>query len=137
MDATPFDFAMVRPLAGFRNAMEIRSLPKRTGHRSTLVWQAIHEAASLIGSIAGIEEMAATAEVARGAVWGATAEATGDPGIEDLADVLQRGIDALLTAHLEGGVPQAAATALWHEFIRARDNLLNTHIHGGATQART
>ena len=44
--------------------------------------------------------------------------------LQDLADLMQRGIAALLTAHTSGGAPQAAALALWREFVEARDRLV-------------
>ena len=45
-------------------------------------------------------------------------------GIADLAAIMEPGLSALIAAHARGAHPQAAATALWQEFLSARDALM-------------
>ena len=44
--------------------------------------------------------------------------------MRDLAEIMQRGISALLAAHTGGGEPTSAARALWDEFLVARDAIV-------------
>ena len=91
-------------------------------------WSAMHEAAATVGAIAGVEREHVADALERGS---SALSATSDPllaqEVQDLAEVLQRGVSALLTAHISGGAPHAAAGTLWLEFVAARDTLLARH----------
>ncbi len=92
-------------------------------------WSAMHEAAATVGAIAGVEREHVADALERGS--SALSRAAGDPllaqEVQDLAEVLQRGVSALLTAHTSGGAPHAAAGTLWLEFVASRDALLARH----------
>lgn len=85
-------------------------------------WSAIHEAAATVGLFAQVEPGRLKTLVAKGldTRFGRSAEAI-RLDVQDLADIMQRGIVALLAAHTSGGAPQPAARALWEEFLVERD----------------
>jgi hypothetical protein len=85
-------------------------------------WSAIHEAAATVGMMADIEPCHLNTLIDRGlrTRFGRHGEASRHD-VQDLADVMQRGIAALLAAHTSGGAPRAAAQALWAEFLAGRD----------------
>jgi len=83
-------------------------------------WTAIHEAAATVGAIAGVEPQEIAGEVQSGLRAELPVDAVLDQSMQDLAEIMRRGISALLTAHVSGGTPQAAALALWAEFLSAR-----------------
>lgn len=89
----------------------------------TTAWSAIHEAATTVGVIARIDMAHLSLLIDRGlqVTIGPCADAALRDDMQDLADVLQRGIAALLYAHTSGGSPDAAARALWADFLAARD----------------
>lgn len=110
MDATPSDF-LAQPDDDSALA------PK---------WIALHAAAEVVASLAGIaadtrpdENFAPTIERAGG--WRLT---MARQGIDDIAAMMEPGLSALLTLHGQRGDTRAAATALWQEFDRARGALL-------------
>ena len=47
-----------------------------------------------------------------------------EESIADLAAVMEPGLSALIAAHARGASPQAAAGALWQEFLDARDAVI-------------
>ncbi len=47
-----------------------------------------------------------------------------DQGIADITAIMEPGLSALLAVHARGKRPQAAALALWQEYLTARDTLL-------------
>ena len=91
-------------------------------------WAALHQAATAVAQLAGpaVPPMApgfssfppALAGVAgwRGVLV--------EQGVADLVAILEPGLTALLNVHARGADPQAAAGALWHEFVTARAGLL-------------
>lgn len=85
-------------------------------------WSAIHEAARTVGIIANVEPALLNTLIDEGlrARFGRHGDAM-RYDVQDLADIMQRGIAALLTAHTSGGAPQAAAQALWALFLAERD----------------
>lgn len=91
-------------------------------------WAALHDAAGVVATLAGIESAPMTPEI-RG-FPGTARDAGGwrrkqaEEGIQDLAAVMEPGIAALLAVHARGADPSAAALALWQEFDRARQALL-------------
>ena len=91
-------------------------------------WSALHDAASVIATLAGVAPEPRKSEVrnfpaqirdTRG--WRKT---LAEQSIDDLSAVLEPGIAALLAAHARGVTPSAAALTLWHEFVRTRAALL-------------
>jgi hypothetical protein len=47
-----------------------------------------------------------------------------ETGVADIAAIMEPGLSALIAAHARGASPQAAAMALWEEFLGARDALM-------------
>ena len=124
MDATPFDFGDARPLSGGGKLMRIESPPGDMPARLAGHWSAIHEAAATVAAISGIERRSILMELARGSAGPSVVDRSDEQQVGDLAEVLQRGIAALLIAHTSGGMPQAAARALWKEFLTTRETLM-------------
>jgi len=91
-------------------------------------WAAIHEAAAVVGALAGQapEPLAGAAQGFPAAIAQAGGQrlAVARQGMADLSVILETGIRALLSIHGRGASPQAAARALWGEFCAARDALL-------------
>jgi hypothetical protein len=128
MDATPIDFGAARPLARPELPMGINApFPSSTAaHAAT--WAAIHEAAATVGAIAGLDQERIAAEIARGLDSDLATGGELDSSVQDLAEILRRGISALLTAHVSGGAPHAAAQALWREFLIARESVTGSPL---------
>jgi hypothetical protein len=94
----------------------------------SMKWSALHDAAETVALLAGVEGKAMTQHVRAFPVTlrdarPATRELV-EGGIADIAAVLEPGLSALIAAHARGTVPQAAAAALWDDFIAARDALM-------------
>lgn len=91
-------------------------------------WSALHEAAATVGRMAGLPAEPLRPEVRNFPAL--LAETSGwhrmlaEQGIDDLVAIMEPGLAALLAAHGRGSSPVAAAAALWHEFIAARDAVL-------------
>lgn len=125
MDATPIDFGDAAPLRAGENLM---GMPSPRQSRSTTLpddWVAVHEAARIVAEIAGLNpaQLAAALPYELLSPDQGVSFVNGED-VDDLAEMLRRGIAALLTAHTSGGAPHAAALALWHEFVVARDRIL-------------
>lgn len=105
-------------------------LPFGQGSASALSmkWSGLHDAAATVAAIAGLEAppMAPAVRnlpsVMRDA--GGWRRERAEQGIEDLAALMEPGLEALLTACSRGADPRPAAQALWSEFVRARDALV-------------
>jgi hypothetical protein len=87
-------------------------------------WAALHRAAQVIATLAGLEPESATPEIQDfpasihdAAPW---RRDLAERGIDDIVATMQPGISALLSIDAGGGDPRAAAMALWHEFMEAR-----------------
>lgn len=104
------------------------SFGKGTGNTLSLKWSALHDAAQAVATIAGAAPEVAVDEVRRFPV--SMREAGGwrlqhaEQGIADLTSIMEPGLSALLAALARGANPQAAALALWNEFLEARNALL-------------
>jgi hypothetical protein len=125
MDATPIDFGEAYPLPAGENLMGMPS--PRQARSNTLPddWVAVHEAARIVAEIAGLDpKQFAAALPCESLSLGQGVPFANGQDVDDLAEILRRGIAALLTAHTSGGAPQAAALALWREFVIARDRIV-------------
>lgn len=91
-------------------------------------WSAIHDAAAVVGALAGLapEPLAGAAQAFPHAIAQAGGQrlAVARQGMADLSVILETGIRALLSIHGQGASPEAAARALWTEFCGARDALI-------------
>jgi hypothetical protein len=103
---------------------EARPLPGAT----SMKWAALHEAAAVVASLAGLDEDRPSPEIRNfpatirdAAPW---RRETAERGIDDLAAIMEPGIAALLAVNARGADAQAPALALWREFHAARAALL-------------
>jgi hypothetical protein len=91
-------------------------------------WSALHDAATVVGTIAGVGDAPLRPEVLefplRMGDAGGWRRDLAEQGIEDLTAIMEPGLSALLAVHSRGASAVAPAHALWHEFIAARDALL-------------
>lgn len=91
-------------------------------------WSALHDAAGIVATLAGIGPEPMTAElrnfpaVIRDA-GGWQREMAGQ-GVDDLSAIMETGIGALLAVHARGIDARVAALSLWQEFMTARSALL-------------
>lgn len=94
----------------------------------SMKWSALHDAAAVVGSLAGMPSNPMPAEVRNFPVVirdaGGWRREAAEQGIEDISAVLEPGLSALLAVHARGANPAAPALALWREFHAARDALL-------------
>lgn len=91
-------------------------------------WAALQDAGNVVASLAGLDPERPSAEVRNfpalirdAAQW---RRELAEQGIDDMTAMLQPGIAALLGVNARGAAPQAAALALWREFIQARAAVL-------------
>jgi hypothetical protein len=126
MDATRIDIADAHPLAVAQHRMGIETPSRIPAMALESTWSAIHEAAATVGMIAGIDHARVNHAVELGlrTRFSRLGQSVRND-VNDLADIMQRGIAALLAAHTAGGAPQAAAQALWAEFLVARDTIIS------------
>ena len=100
---------------------------KASASAMSMKWSALHDAATAASMLAGVAAKPMTAEqrnfpaVMRDA--GGWRRELAEQGIEDLNAIMEPGIAALLAVHARGVDPTAAASALWREFVTARDAL--------------
>jgi len=91
-------------------------------------WSALHDAASAVALLAGQEAERMTPEIRNLPVImrdaGGWRRELAEQGIADLTAIMEPGLSALLAVHARGMHPQAAALALWQEFLAARDAIL-------------
>lgn len=91
-------------------------------------WSALHDAAGIVATLAGIAPEPMTAElrnfpaVIRDA-GGWQREMAGQ-GVDDLSAIMETGIGALLAVHARGIDSRTAALSLWQEFMTTRSSLL-------------
>jgi len=95
---------------------------------TSLKWTALHDAAAVVGQLAGLEEERPSAEIRNfpavirdAAQW---RKETAEKGIDDLTAIMEPGIAALLAVNARGADAEAPALALWREFHAARAALL-------------
>lgn len=95
---------------------------------TSLKWSALHEAAATVARMAGLPGEPIRPDVrnfpAHLVEAGGWRRTLAEQGIDDLVAIMEPGLAALLAAHGRGATPVAAAAALWHEFIAARDAML-------------
>jgi len=137
MNAIPTDFPGQRPRDAHNaapNAAQNATMPgsHETGTAepspAAMQWAALREAAWAIATLAGPEAEAqapiAIAFPARLHTLTGIRQQMALEAIGDLVAVMEVGLTAILAAHESGGRPQAAAKALWAEFVNARAGLL-------------
>jgi hypothetical protein len=139
MDATPITNGKTGT-AGDRLATSGRALfDQRSASALGMKWAALHEAAGAVAGIAGVVFAPLPAEVrdfpAVMCDAGGWRHELVEQGIEDLAAIMEPGLTALLSAHARGADARAAARALWHEFVIARDAMLAFAPHDDAGTA--
>lgn len=92
-------------------------------------WSALHDAAGIVATLAGIAPEPMRAElrnfpaVVRDA--GGWQRDMAEQGVEDLTAIMETGITALLAVHARGIDSRAAAMSLWQEFLSSRGALLS------------
>ncbi len=92
-------------------------------------WSALHDAAGIVATLAGIAPEPMRAElrnfpaVVRDA--GGWQRDMAGQGVEDLTAIMETGITALLAVHARGIDSRAAAMSLWQEFLSSRGALLS------------
>ncbi|UVI39872.1 hypothetical protein [Qipengyuania spongiae] len=93
----------------------------------TFRWNALHDAADALASLAGCAREDGRSEMAalsrRAAVADADRRALVVQGIDDLAAVMRTGLTAILAVVDAGGEASAAAATLWREFQSGREAL--------------
>lgn len=91
-------------------------------------WTVLQDAAAVVATLAGVEwerpgpEIRDFPEIMRKA--GGWRLRLAEQGIDDLAAIMEPGIEALLAVHGRGADASAPALALWQEFLEARAALL-------------
>lgn len=107
---------------------------------TSMKWAALHDAADVVATLAGLEEEPLLSEILNfpamirdATPWRREAAET---GIDDLAAIMEPGIAALLAVNARGADAQAPALALWREFYRARAALLAVAPPPGALDPR-
>ncbi len=106
----------------------------------SMKWSALHDAAQAIASIAGTPcpplTQAIRAFPAQVRDAGEDRRLQAEQEIADLSAIMEAGLSALLAALARGSHPQAAARALWSEFVRTRDGLLHLALSPQGTARR-
>lgn len=107
---------------------------------TALKWSALHDAAAVVGNLAGLAPEPSGSQhydfpalIREAGGW---RTALAEQGIDDLAAIMEPGIAALLTLHARGTSCPAAALALWCEFARARTALVALAGPAGAEMTR-
>ncbi|HTK70968.1 MAG TPA: hypothetical protein VL331_00520 [Croceibacterium sp.] len=118
MSAIPPSFVSGEP-AGSCGAVEDLSDAK---------WAALHAAANVVASLAGLEPEPIPSRVRDYPALIGVAEPwrreLAARGIDEMAAMMEPGLEALLGVNARGADPRAAALALWQEFEQARASLL-------------
>ena len=101
-------------------------------------WSALHDAAGAVALLAGhgVEAMT-TAQRSFPVIMrdtGGWRRNLAEQGVEDLAAIMEPGLAALLAVRARGADCTAAAAALWHEFLMARDQLMSLAPADGAAR---
>lgn len=91
-------------------------------------WSALHDAAGIVASLAGMAPEPMTSELRNFPAVirdvGGWQRETAEQGVEDLSAIMETGIGALLAVHARGIDARNAALSLWHEFVAGRSALL-------------
>lgn len=127
MDANPFHDRPVAGGGGFAGSGRAR-FGQGAANALSMKWSALHDAAATVALLAGSEAQAMTQEArAFPASLRDAPPATRElveQGVADIAAIMEPGLSALIAAHARGANPQAAAAALWEEFVETRDALM-------------
>ena len=107
-------------------------------------WSALNDAAGIVAQLAGLAPEQRTPDMHDlPALIGNSVDGPGgwrkvlaEQGIDDLAAIMEPGIAALLAIHARGVSSEAAAQALWHEFLHARSALLALVFPAGSEMLR-
>ena len=106
----------------------------------SMKWSALHDAANVVGMLAGLAADPARPEIRNfPAVMrdaGGWRRELAEQGIDDLSAVMEPGLAALLAVHARGTNTAVPALALWQEFHAARAALLALAPPPGASTAR-
>ena len=128
MEAKPTPFGSAAPAGGSLSVSGRASFGQASISAMSMRWSALHDAASAIAALAGIEAPGMTAQQRNFPASirdaGGWRREQAEYGIEDLSAVMEPGLSALLAVHARGSDARAAANALWDEFVRARDAVL-------------
>jgi hypothetical protein len=123
MDATPISLDSAIPLRAMPFAAGVGG-----GDPVADKWAALHNAAFVVATLAGVPETPLAPQQGRFA-----ASIRNVPGwrrdmaaqaLDDLVAIMEPGLTALLVVHSRGDDAGAAARALWQEFVAARDALM-------------
>jgi len=105
-----------------------REFGAASGNAMSMTWAALHEAAGVVSTLAGLQPEMRKPEIRN---FPAIMRDTGGwrydlakQGVNDLASFMEPGLAALLAVSARGVSPVPAALALWHEFITTRTALL-------------
>lgn len=128
MDATPVNLQEALAAGGAVPPSALPQFQRHPVHAMDQKWQALHEAAAAVATLAGVAigPMTTTQRGFPEAMrdvggWRFT---MAQQGVDDLAAIMEPGLAALLAAHASGADAPAAARALWEEFQSARDALM-------------
>lgn len=122
----------VPPSADSRSATAPQAGRAEFGHAAgnamSMKWSALHDAAGLVCSLAGLQPEMRKPEVRN---FPAIMRDTGGwrydlakQGVDDLAAIMEPGLAALLAVSARGHSTGPAAAALWQEFLASRAALL-------------
>lgn len=99
-----------------------------TASALAMKWSALHDAAGVVASLAGVAPEARNPEIRNFPAMirdlGGWRCELAERGVDDLAAIMEPGLGALLAVHSRGVSARAAALALWQEFTAARDTMM-------------
>jgi hypothetical protein len=139
MNLPPTDFNAAVPSGGPLPGAGRATFGQASVSALSMKWSALHEAANVVATLAGLAPEAMTADQRN---FPATLRDVqgwrrdlAEQGIEDLSAIMEPGISALLAAHARGVHPVAPARVLWDEFVAARDAVMKLGPPPGAMGA--
>ena len=119
----------VRPGGGLFAGSGRAGFGQSAGCPLSMKWSALHEAAETVALIAGTTGGAMSADARKFPAAMREASPTlrrrAEQGVADITAILEPGLSALLATHARGSNPAPAATALWQEFLAARDQVMS------------
>ena len=130
MNAIPTDFPGRRPRGPIADtpANANDASDAHAENPAATQWAALREAAWAIATLAGPEAEAQAAHTiafpAKLHTLKGIRQQMAQEAIGDLVAVMEVGLTAILATHERGGRPEAAAKALWAEFVNARAGLV-------------
>lgn len=125
MTATP---SFSAPAGGVLPAAGRGEFGQASASAMSMKWSALHDAAGITGTLAGIAAEPMRAEMRNFPALmrdaGGWRRERAEQGIDDLVAIMEPGLTALLAVNARGINPAVAAMALWQEFHAARAALL-------------